>query len=80
MAIVADKENERQKDEDADASPSGFPLKPSGQVTLKHLNEPPPSGKKTIHPRRSAPLVPTREQRTEELPSEDSDSHEPSSE
>lgn len=77
---MTDKENDGRKDESAGGAPAGFPLKPSGQVLLKHLDEPPPSGKKTIHPRRPAPPVPTREQRAEEKSTKDSDSQEPPSE
>ena len=34
------------------------------EVTVTHLDSPPPLGKNRIHPRRPAPIVPTREQRT----------------
>jgi len=40
-----------------------FPLRPAGEVVVTHLDSPPPSGKKTIHPRPVAPAVPTREER-----------------
>ncbi len=52
--------NEKEKDEPA---PSGVPLKSAGEVVVTHLDSPPPPGKKTIHPRRPAPPVPTREER-----------------
>jgi hypothetical protein len=73
----AQKEDERQ---DRSLAPPGFPLKPSGEVVLTHLDAPPPSGKERIHPRRPAPPVPTREQRTGEQPAQDADSPEPASE
>jgi len=40
-----------------------FPLRPAGEVVVTHLDAPPPAGKKNIHPRRVAPVVPTREER-----------------
>lgn len=43
--------------------PGSFPLKPAGEVVVTQLDSPPPSGKKTIHPRREAPAVPTRQER-----------------
>jgi hypothetical protein len=50
------------------------------KVTVTHLDEPPPSGKRTIHPRRPAPIVPTREERTAEPPAEDTNPDKPASE
>ena len=39
--------------------------KPMRQVIVTHRDAPPPSGKQSIHPRRPAPVVPSREERTE---------------
>jgi hypothetical protein len=47
------------------------------KVVVEHLDEPPPSGKRAIHPRRPAPIVPTREERTGERPDEDADPDKP---
>jgi len=47
------------------ATPS-FPLKPAGEVVVTHLDSPPPSDKKVIHPRRPMPRVPTPEERRAE--------------
>jgi len=52
------------------------PQPPSGpvrQVVVTHLDSPPPLGKETIHPRRPAPIVPTREANAAGKSSEDSD-------
>jgi hypothetical protein len=53
-------EEENKGDEQAPAR-SGVPLKPAGEVVLTHLDSPPSSGKHVIHPRRPAPIVPTRD-------------------
>ena len=45
------------------AHSDSFPLKPAGEVTVTPFDSPPPAGEKTIHPRRIAPIVPTREER-----------------
>jgi hypothetical protein len=42
------------------------------EVIVRHLDEPPPSGKRSIHPRRPAPIVPTRKPGTGDA-SDDSD-------
>jgi hypothetical protein len=52
---MADKQNQ------ANDAPKGM-----RQVLVKHLDSPPPSGKTGTHPRRPAPIVPTREERTRE--------------
>jgi len=67
-------EDENKKSEDAPAKPS------VRKVVVKHLDEPPPSGKRAIHPRRPAPIVPTREERTAERPDEDTATDKPTSE
>jgi hypothetical protein len=50
------------------------------EVVVTHLDEPPPSGKQKIHPRRPAPVVPTREDRTGERLAEDTEAEKPNSE
>jgi hypothetical protein len=60
---MPDEENSRQAKDENDApapSTTSFPLKPSGDVVVTHLDYPPPSGPRTIHPRRPAPIVPER--------------------
>jgi hypothetical protein len=77
---MADQQNdEKNKKESAPAAPN-VPPKTVHEVVVKHLDEPPPSGKPSIHPRRPAPIVPTREERTGEQPDEDTDSKKPASE
>ena len=68
-------EDENKKSEDAPAKPPSV-----RKVVVKHLDEPPPSGKRAIHPRRPAPIVPTREERTAEQPDEDTNPDKPASE
>jgi hypothetical protein len=41
------------------------------QVVVTPLDAPPPSGQKKIHPRRPAPIVPTREDRTRKQSDQD---------
>jgi hypothetical protein len=52
-------DNEKESERDENAAP-----KPMREVTVRHLDAPPPSGKRNIHPRRPAPVVPDRKQRT----------------
>ena len=54
-----------EKDKDQSPSTEGVPLKSGGEVVVSYLASPPPAGKKTIHPRRLAPKVPDREEKTE---------------
>ncbi|HET6935807.1 MAG TPA: hypothetical protein VFI72_13270 [Candidatus Angelobacter sp.] len=56
----SEEENDNQEQKPA---PGSFPLKPAGEVVVKHLDSPPPAGQRPIHPRRPAPPVPTREER-----------------
>jgi len=51
--------------EESTQPPAEIHPKTVREVVVKHLDAPPPSGKKAIHPRRQAPIVPTREERTE---------------
>jgi hypothetical protein len=78
---MADEQNDEKNKsgERAPAAPN-VPPKTVREVVVKHLDEPPPSGKRSIHPRRPAPIVPTREERTGEQPAEDTDSKKPASE
>jgi len=64
---MADKGNSRQheNEESSSALPPAAP-EPCRQVVVTHLDSPPPLGKHTIHPRRPAPTVPTRQQRVRE--------------
>lgn len=55
--------NVQDESKDHAATTGSFPLKPAGEVVVTPLDSPPPSGKKTIHPRRVPPTVPTREER-----------------
>jgi hypothetical protein len=78
---MADEQND-QKNKSGDRAPAApnVPPKPVREVVVKHLDEPPPSGKRSIHPRRPAPIVPTHEERTREQPPEDTDPKKPDSE
>jgi len=70
-----------QNDDENKSKESAAPKPPAvRKVVVTHLDEPPPSGKRTIHPRRPAPIVPTREERTGERPAEDTDPDKPASE
>lgn len=70
-----------QNDEEKKSAENAAPKPPTvRKVVVTHLDEPPPSGKRTIHPRRPAPIVPTREERTAERPDEDTDPDKPASE
>jgi len=60
---MADEQNKSpEQDEPASSSPPSAP-EPSREVTVSHLDSPPKLGKERIHPRRPAPIVPTREER-----------------
>ena len=60
---MADKRNDSSQDKDQpQPTPPPAPPKPLREVVVTHLDEPPSIGKE-IHPRRPAPIVPTREQR-----------------
>lgn len=60
---MPDKRNDQQneREEKSPALPTGTTV-PCRDVAVTHLDSPPPSGKRQIHPRRPAPIVPTREQ------------------
>jgi len=55
--------NDQDESKAQQPTTGGFPLRPAGEVVVTHLDSPPPSGKRTIHPRRVPPIVPTREER-----------------
>jgi hypothetical protein len=76
---MATEQNEG-KNKGEDKAPAPDPKPTVRKVVVPHLDEPPPSGKKNIHPRRPAPMVPTREERTGEQPAEDTDPGKPASE
>ena len=70
-------EKRNDQHEQAERRPAAPPTR---QVVVTHLDSPPPSGKHIIHPRRPAPIVPTREERTGEKPVQDPDCEESSRE
>jgi hypothetical protein len=53
------KDSPREKEEHSPAPPTRPPCR---EVTVTLRDSPPPLGKDRIHPRRPAPIVPTREQ------------------
>jgi hypothetical protein len=63
---MPEKKNQQDEDQERAPAPETTSPKPLREVTVTHLDFPPPSGKRNIHPRRPAPIVPSREQRTEE--------------
>ena len=64
---MAQKPNDprEEPDENSTRTPQGQSV-PTRDVLVTYLDSPPPSGKKHIHPRRPAPIVPTREERIED--------------
>ena len=61
---MADKQNDAPNDKDeCSSTPPSAPPKPLREVQVRHLDEPPSLGKE-IHPRRPAPIVPKREEKT----------------
>ncbi len=77
MANQQDDEKNEARDREPD-SPN-TPKKTVRQVVVTHLDEPPPSGKQEIHPRRPAPIIPTREERTREQSDQDKNKQKPDS-
>lgn len=75
-------EQKDEKDEGRDSAPEleNVPRKTVRKVLVTHLEAPPPSAKQEIHPRRPAPVVPTREERTGEERGEDGNAEKPASE
>jgi len=79
-AKMQDQQNDQKdKSEDRAPAPANIPPKPCREVVVTHLDAPPPSEKRSIHPRRPAPPVPTHEERTGEQSAKDTDSENPSS-
>jgi hypothetical protein len=63
--MTDNEKHDKDEGEESTQPPADTRPKTVREVVVKHLDEPPPSGKQAIHPRRQAPIVPTREQRTE---------------
>ena len=70
---MGNKEDDRQHGDGKQSAGVESSGKPCRRVTVTHLDSPPSFGKRSIHPRRPAPIVPTREQRTGETPAKDED-------
>jgi hypothetical protein len=75
---MVDKQDE-EKNTTGESTPANVRQKTVREVVVTHLDAP-PSGKRKIHPRRPAPVVPTREERTGEPSAEDTDAEKPKSE
>jgi hypothetical protein len=61
---MADDQNTKQdqaEDEHVSSSTSSFPLGPSTDVVVTHLDAPPRVASRSIHRRRPAPIVPERQ-------------------
>jgi hypothetical protein len=69
MPEQQDRERQDQYDDFSASTP-----KKMRQVVVKRLDSPPPSGKTAIHPRRPAPIVPTREERARKRQDDDANS------
>ena len=77
---MTDEENSgKDKGQDQSPSTASLPLKSGGEIIVTYLDSPPAAGKKSIHPRRRAPIVPNREERTGEQSTTDKDSEKPKS-
>jgi hypothetical protein len=77
---MTDEQNSgKDKGRDQTPSPASVPLKSGGEIVVTYLDSPPPAGKTSIHPRRRAPIVPNREERTGERSTTDEDSKKPDS-
>jgi hypothetical protein len=78
---MVDQENDdANQKKDRDQKSQGASPKAVRQVVLNLLDAPPPPGKQEIHPRRPAPIVPTREEITGEQSEEDRNREKPDSE
>ena len=74
MGANMDEQYDKKNDgEDRAPAQESIPPKPYREVVVTHLDAPPPSEKRSIHPRRQAPPVPTHEQRIGEQPDTDSE-------
>jgi len=72
-----EKRDETKGCEENETARTNLPSNPCREVTVNHLDAPPPSPPRRIHPRRPAPPVPTHEQRTGEQPTSNSGSGKP---
>ena len=80
-AEMADKRtDDKQESSERPSTSANVPPKAVREVVVTHLDAPPPPGKRNIHPRRPAPIVPTREERTGEQLSDDPNTEKPPSE
>ncbi len=59
MSKDEEEEKQKQSDNRNSSAPLAVPLKPSGNITVRHEDKPPqPPEVKRIHPRRPMPVVP----------------------
>lgn len=72
MVNMPEKKNQQKKDQERKPQPQPDAPKPLREVTVEHLDAPPSAVKRSIHPRRPAPIVPTHEERTGEGADDDS--------
>lgn len=63
---MTNEQNDGQPENDEGSSAALPAQKSSRVVQVTQLDSPPPSGNRAIHPRRPAPIVPTRQERTGE--------------
>jgi len=79
--MMTDERNDRKKESGKrPPAPANKPQQTVREVVVTHLDAPPPSGKRNIHSRRPAPIVPTREERAGEQSSDDTNEEKPASE
>jgi hypothetical protein len=69
---MVDKPDE-EKNRTSKATPANAPPITVRDVVVTQRDTPPTSGKRSIHPRRQAPVVPTREERTAKRQLEDTE-------
>jgi hypothetical protein len=60
---MPDKNNQEDGPQKRSEQECNKPPKPLREVIVRHEDEPPPAGKRGIHPRRPAPIVPDRKQK-----------------
>src|SRR5207302_6545483 len=63
MSVESESDLPMDSDKSTDDGRTAVPLEPSGEVVLSHRDQPAPSAGRQIHPRRTAPVIPTREER-----------------
>ena len=67
-----EKPNNPARNEEPDApDASSPPQKTTREVRVTYLDSPPPSGKREIHQRRQAPVIPTKEEQEKNKPHQD---------